>query len=161
MRKFDLILLTNGTPYNIFGIESNMHGIIIEIYTNSVSVLFFNPQNIGECSLIKVNKNDFIITEETLPNEIKLELQNNMEKMKSKTNYVFKSAKINLFDKVELVTENKKYTKYGLHKGEIGIVVDNTLADNCVEVDFIYLNENSEFYGDTFSIDINDLKVIK
>ena len=69
--------------------------------------------------------------------------------------------KFKLFDKVELVVEKEKYSKLGLHKGEIGFIVDEIVINNSIEIDFPNLNENSEFYGDTFSIDIDDLKIIK
>ena len=35
------------------------------------------------------------------------------------------------------------------------------MADNCVEVDFPYLDENNKHFGETFSINIDDLKIIK
>ena len=41
------------------------------------------------------------------------------------------------------------------------IYMDNNMADNCVEVDFPYLDENNKHFGETFSINIDDLKIIK
>lgn len=81
--------------------------------------------------------------------------------MKPKENFVFTLPKFKLFDKVELAVEKEKYSNWGLHKGEIGFVVDEIVINNSIEIDFPNLNENSEFYGDTFLIDIDDLKIIK
>ena len=88
-------------------------------------------------------------------------LEKNIEKLKTKENYTLTSPKFKLYDKVELIVEKEQYTKFELHKGEIGFVVDEIVINNSIEIDFPNLNENSEFYGDTFSIDIDDLKIIK
>ncbi len=83
MKKFDLVCLNNNTLYKNYGIEKNMHGIIIEISQNYVSVMFFNPHNLGEATLIDINKNDISIDKENLPDYIKVELENNIERIKS------------------------------------------------------------------------------
>lgn len=161
MKKFDLVCLNNNTLYKNYGIEKNMHGIIIEISQNYVSVMFFNPHNLGEATLIDINKNDISIDKENLPDYIKVELENNIERIKSYSNKIFAEPKFKEFDKVMLTNEDKKYLKFGLHKGDIGFIMDNNMADNCVEVDFPYLDENNKHFGETFSINIDDLKIIK
>lgn len=161
MKKYDLVYLKNNSQYRKYGIEKNTHGIIIDIFQNHCQVLFFNPHNLGEATLLYVNKADIDIDKETLPENLKTEIEKNIEKIKSKENFVFTLPKFKLFDKVELVVEKEKYSKLGLHKGEIGFIVDEIVINNSIEIDFPNLNENSKFYGDTFSIDIDDLKIIK
>lgn len=161
MKKFDLVCLNNNTLYKNYGIEKNMHGIIIEINQNCVSVMFFNPHNLGEATLIDINKNDISIDKENLPDYIKVELENKLERIKSNRNKIFTTPKFKEYDKVMLTTEDKKYLKFGLHKGDIGFIMDNNMVGNCVEVDFPYLDEDNEHFGENFSINIDDLKIIK
>ncbi len=160
MKKYDLVNLKNYLPYKKYGLDINMHGIIIEILSAHVKVLFFNPNNLDEATLLDIDKNDIGIDKEMLPENIKNELEKNIKKIELKENFVFSATEFKLYDKVKLSFQDKKYTKLGLKNGDIGFVVDNTIIDNTIEVDFPDLDENSPFYGETFSININDLKKI-
>ena len=160
MKKYNLISLKNDSPYKKYGVEKNAHGMIIDVLQNHVQVLFFNPRNNDEFTLIRVNKSDINLDKEELPENIKSILEKNIEKIKTKENYTFTSPKFKLFDKVELIVEKEKYTKFGLHKGEVGFVIDDIIINNSIEIDFSNLNENNKYYGETFSININDLKNI-
>lgn len=73
----------------------------------------------------------------------------------------FDDVKIKPYSRVELIVEDEKYTKIGIHKGDIGIVVDTFAIQNNIEVDFSGIDDNGEFYGDSLGINIDDLKVIK
>ncbi len=154
MKEFDLICLKNEKPYNKFSLGRGAHGVVLDVFSNSINALFFNAQNQSEYIIIDVKNGDFVADNEVLPNEIKAELQEGIEKIKSKAVAPFSPVPIKLYDKVELITKSDKYTKMGLNKGAVGVVVDNALIENCVEVDFSNLD-------DTFSVNINDLKVIK
>ncbi len=160
MKKFDLACLNNDASYKKFGVVKNMHGIIIELGQNYAATVFFNPRNASEFTLLNVNKNDISLDKEILPENVKIELENNIEKIKSKENCIFSPPKFKVYDKVELLVEDEKYTKFGLHKGAIGFVIDDDIINNCVEVDFSGLDENSEHFGETFSISIDDLRII-
>ena len=161
MKKYDLISLKNDTPYKKYGVEKNMHGLIIDVLQNHAQILFFNPRNNDEFTLIYINKSDIDLDREVLPENVKSMLDMNIKKLKSKENFVFTTPKFKLFDKVELVVEKDKYAKFGLHKGEIGFIIDNIVINNSIEIDFPNLDENSKYYGETFSININDLKLVK
>lgn len=158
MKKYDLIRLINNMPYKKYGIEKNTHGIIIDNLQNYVKALFNNPRNDDEFTLICVNKSDVDLDKEIIPENIKNVLDKNIEKLKTKENYIFTTPKFQLFDKVELIVEKEKYSKLGLHKGELGFVIDDVVISNNIEIDFPDLDEN---YGETFSIDIDDLKIVK
>ena len=161
MKKYDLISLKNDTPYKKYGVEKNMHGLIIDVLQNHAQILFFNPRNNDEFTLIYVNKSDIALDKEVLPENIKSMLDMNIKKLKSKENFVFTTPKFKLFDKVELVVEKDKYAKLGLRKGEIGFIIDDIIIDNRIEIDFTNLDENNKYYGEAFSININDLKLVK
>lgn len=161
MKKYDLISLKNESPYKKYGIEKNLHGIIIDILQNHIQVLFFNPRNNDEITLLYVNKSDIYLDKEMLPENIKIELEKNIDKLKTKENSIFTTPKFKLFDKVELIVDKEKYSKFGLHNGEIGFVIDDVVISGNIEIDFPYLDENNEFYGETFSINIDDLKIVK
>ena len=161
MKKYDLISLKNDTPYKKYGVEKNMHGLIIDVLQNHAQILFFNPRNKDEFTLIYVNKSDIALDREVLPENFKSMLDMNIKKLKSKENFVFTTPKFKLFDKVELVVEKDKYAKFGLHKGEIGFIIDDIIINNSIEIDFTNLDENGKYYGETFSININDLKILK
>ena len=62
------------------------------------------------------------------------------------------------FDSVELISEKEIYLKFGITKGQKGIVAHNTIVDNHILVDFTGVNKNGEFFGDTISVNIDDLK---
>ena len=161
MKKYDLISLKNESPYKKYGIEKNLHGIIIDILQNHIQVLFFNPRNNDEITLLYVNKSDIYLDKEMLPENIKIELEKNIDKLKTKENSIFTTPKFKLFDKVELIVDKEKYSKFGLHNGDIGFVIDDVIISGNIEIDFPDLDENNEFYGETFSINIDDLKIVK
>lgn len=62
---------------------------------------------------------------------------------------------------VELIVEDNKYAKYGIHKGDIGCVMDNKAVQNYIEVDFSGVDENGKYYGECISVKLDDLKLLK
>lgn len=71
-----------------------------------------------------------------------------------------KKSIINEYDKVELLVEDEKYFKYGVHKGDTGCVMEIWGRDD-VEVDFSGIDEKGNFYGDCITVAIKDLKVVE
>ena len=69
--------------------------------------------------------------------------------------------KIKFYDMVELLVEDEKYTRYGIHKGDRGCVMEIYSGHKDAEVDFSYIDDNGNYYGDCISVKIDDLKVIK
>ena len=57
-----------------------------------------------------------------------------------------KNTIINEYDKVELLVEDEKYSKYGVHKGDTGCVMEIWGRDD-VEVDFSGIDEKGNFMG--------------
>ncbi len=161
MKKFDLITLKNEEPYYKHNLEKDMHGIILENNLNTLKVLFFNPKNQGEYIVAKINACDVVADKEKLPENILNELSLNLKTIIAESKEKFETPKIKTYDTVELLVEDKKYNKFGIHKGDTGCVMEDYAVQNCVEVDFSGIDENGECYGDCISVEIDDLKVIK
>ena len=161
MKKFDLILLKNENPYKQYNLEKNMHGIVLENYFDTLIVLFFNPKNQGDYITATISVSDVMVCNEKIPEKMINELSSNIDIVKSKSKEKFEPLRIKEYDMVELLVEDSKYTKYGIHKGDRGCVMENYAVQNYVEVDFSGIDENGEFYGDCISVKIEDLKVIQ
>lgn len=161
MKKFDLVRIINEEPYLKNNLKKDMYGVIINIIENTLEVLFFNPQNMGDYAIICVRAKDVECQSEKLPIEIQKELTLNMDKIINKKEDILKPIKFNEYDLVELLVEDKKYSKFGIHKGEQGCVMSNRAVENYIEVDFSGIDENGEYYGDCISVKIEDLKKIK
>ncbi len=161
MKRLDLVKLIDEKPYMKNNLQKDMHGIVISKNENTIAVLFFNPQNIGNYAIVNVRKCDLIMDKEKLPNEVQQEILLNLNKILVKAKSNLEPVKINNYDMVELLVEEDKYTKFGIHKGDKGCVMDNNAIQDYIEVDFSGIDENGNFYGDCISVKINDLKVIE
>lgn len=161
MKKFDLVLLKNENPYKQYNLEKNMHGIVLENYFDTLIVLFFNPKNQGDYITATISVSDVMVCNEKIPEKMINELSSNLDIIKSKSKEKFEPLRIKAYDMVELLVEDIKYTKYGIHKGDRGCVMEDNAVQNYVEVDFSGIDENGEFCGDCISVKIDDLKVIQ
>lgn len=74
---------------------------------------------------------------------------------------IFKTRKIKIFAQVELLVEKDEYSQYGVHKGDIGYIMEEKVLLNQVLVDFGRLDENNNFFGDCICVDIDDLKILQ
>ena len=84
----------------------------------------------------------------------------NLDSVMKKASDILKPISIKEYDLVELIVEDEKYSKFGVHKGDIGCVMDNNAVQNYIEVDFSGIDENGNFYGDCISVKIEDLRVV-
>ena len=160
MKKLDLVKLINEKPYIKNNLQKDIHGIVVNEDLNQTSVLFFNPQNVGQYAIVNVNIKDIVVEKETLPTNIKKELLSKLDNILTKAKDYLEPVVINEYDMVELLVEEDRYAKYGIHKGDTGCVMDNKAVQNYIEVDFSGIDENGNFYGDCISVKIDDLKVI-
>lgn len=74
MKKLDLVKLINEKPYVENNLKKDMHGIVISENANTITVLFFSPQNIGNYAIVNVCVRDLIFDKEKLPNSVQQEL---------------------------------------------------------------------------------------
>lgn len=161
MKKLDLVKLINEKPYKSHNLIKDMHGIVVDANYEKADVLFFNPHNVGDYAIVKVMTADLYLDEEKLPIELKNELEFKLNTLKSKAKNIIEPIAINEYDIVELLVEEEKYAKFGVHKGDTGCVMDNNAVQNYIEVDFSGIDRNGNYYGDCISVKIDDLKVIK
>ena len=137
-----------------------MHGIVIKTNYDNADVLFFNPHNVGDYAIVNIRKEDLELEKEKLPAELEKELLSESDALKSRVKSVLVPVVINEYDMVELLVEKERYAKFGVHKGDVGRVMDNNAIQNYIEVDFSGIDKNGNYYGDCISVKINDLKVI-
>lgn len=122
--------------------------------------MFFNNVNQGDYLVIVMNKTDLIITDMFLPNNLCVELEkyieNNADKIASKTN--FEEIPFKECDEVELLVEKEKYSKYGIHKGDKGIISSNKATKCKILVDF---GKETEDFDGFISVDFDDIKKVE
>lgn len=161
MKKLDLVKLKNDKPYKTYNLVKDMHGIVVELNFDNADVLFFNPQNVGDYAIVNVKNVDLELEKEKLPVKFEKELLSKLDDIIEKAKNEIQPIKIKEYDMVELLVEEDRYAKFGIHKGDRGCVMDNNAVQNYIEVDFSEIDKNGEFYGDCISVKIDDLKVIK
>lgn len=161
MKKLDLVKLKNDKPFKAYNLVKGMHGIVVELNFDNADVLFFYPQNVGDYAIVNVKIMDLDLDKEKLPTEFEKELLSKLETLKLKAKNVIEPIAINEYDMVELLVEEERYTKFGIHKGDRGCVMDNNAVQNYIEVDFSGIDKDGNYYGDCISVKIDDLKVIK
>lgn len=160
MKKYDLVRLVNEKPYENYDLIKNMRGIVVD--ENEFNVMFFNPKDVGDYAIVKLNEYDVEKEKETLPenliNELDLKIKINALKAKNKT--FFKDIKVNAYDKVELIRDSARYADYGIYRGDTGCVMENYAVNGFILVDFSGVDKNGNYYGDCISVKIDDLKVL-
>jgi len=160
MKKLDLVKLVNNQKYNEYNLKANMYGIVINDIKNPMPILFFNHENLGDYVIIDVDRHDIVVEKEKLPITIQNEIIENLDKIISKSKNILKPNFVKEYDMVELLVEDEKYTKHGIHKGTKGCVMNNRAIQDYIEVDFSGIDFNGNFYGDCIAVKIQDLKVI-
>lgn len=161
MKKLDLVKLIDDKLYQKNNLKKDMRGIVIEEKFGYVSVLFFNQQNVGNFAVVNVYTKDIVLENERLPEEVQKEILSKSDYILSKAKDYLEPMQIKEYDMVELIVEDSKYTRFGIHKGDKGCVMDANAVQNYIEVDFSGINSNGEFYGDCISVKIDDLKIVQ
>ena len=131
--------------------QHNLHldaiGLVVKQKSNIVTVMFFNFKNSGEYATVDVDVKDVKLLDFELPDNIKQKLDEYIN-----THYIYEKNQFTTIsfeecDIVELLVEDKKYTKYGIHQGETGVIADDgSMVNNKVLVDFTGVDENKQFY---------------
>ena len=160
MKRYDVVELVNGQGYLDKNLQKGMTGIIMNLDFEFADVMFFNPQNVGEFALIKVKLKDLKQEDYRLPNEIITEISQKTEMLMHKAKDKLSPVLVKEYDLVELLVEDEKYARFGIHKGDTGCVMENNAVQDFIEVDFSGIDENGNFFGDCISVKIEDIKVI-
>lgn len=161
MKIYDFVQLINSLEYlEEKGIFKESKGTIIKLENNIASVLFFNEKNMGDYAVANVNTK-FLKTIGEFPTGELTNLNNFIKNLDQEKHDKLKYPNIKEFDLVELLIEDEKYSKFGVHKGNKGCVISNYAIQNQVEVDFSWVDKNGNFYGDCIVVDVDDLKVLE
>ncbi len=161
MNKFDFVELINlRDKYKLQNLYLSAKGFVIENCDKSSKVLFLNEFNEGDYAFVEVFNDDLKLTKEQpsrqLIDFIKVNLENFAHRTKG-----FKPRKFKAYQQVELLVEDEKYTKFGIHKGDTGTIMEDVAVKDNMLVDFGKLDENNNYYGDCVSVKINDVKIIE
>ena len=159
--KYEIVKLKNlKEEYVKLGLSKDSLGLLLNEKNSQCLIMFFNNVNQGDYLMLVMSETDLIITDMVLPNNLCSELEdyieNNADKIASKTN--FEELPFNECDYVELIVEKEKYSKYGLRKGDRGIIASNKATKNKILVDFS--NETEDFDG-FISVDFEDVKKVE
>ncbi len=159
--KYKIVKLKNlKEEYVKLGLSKDSLGLLLNEKNSQCLIMFFNNVNQGDYLVLVVNKSDLDITDMVLPSNLCAELEeyieNNADKIASKTN--FEELPFKECDYVELIVEKEKYSKYGLRKGDRGIIASNKATKNKILVDFS--NETEDFDG-FISVDFEDVKKVE
>ena len=159
--KYKIIKLKNlKDEYKKLGLSKDSLGLLLNEKNSQCIIMFFNNVNQGDYLVHVMSETDLIITDMVLPNNLCSELEeyieNNADKIASKTN--FEDIPFNECDYVELIVEKEKYSKYGLHKGDRGIIASNKATKNKILVDF---GKEAEDFDGFISVDFEDVKKVE
>ena len=162
MKEKSIVKLKNiDENLNKMDLDKDNLGIILKTESSTSLVLFFNKKIVGDYLVVNINNSLLEEQKDRLPDQIVKSLasaiSNNKLNLKKQS---FKSIEFEEYSMVQLTCDKEKYLKFGIHKGEIGIIVENYTINNEVLVDFSGINENGNFYGDCISVNINDLELI-
>ncbi len=161
MKIYDFVELINSLEYlEEKGIFKESKGTIIKLENNIAAVLFFNEKNMGDYAVANVNTK-FLKTIGEFPTGELINLNNFIKNLDQEKHDKLKYPNIKEYDLVELLIEDEKYSKFGVHKGNKGCVISNYAIQNQVEVDFSWVDKNGNFYGDCIVVDVDDLKVLE
>jgi len=161
MKKFDFVKIINNSKYSKNNLQKDMQGIVVDILEEKVKVLFFNSKNDKDYAVISIDKKDLSIEKENMPENFQLQLSLKLDNLITSGKDNLENIEIEEYDMVELIVEDEKYSKFGIHKGDIGCVIDDNMIDNYIVVVFSGIDENGEYYGDCISVNIKDLKILE
>jgi hypothetical protein len=117
------------------GIHKNYLGTIVKMEGDIYTVSFYNPKNLGEYAFAKVNKK--YLTFVFRPHEkIIAETQEFIENVDMEKHVRLTECDVEELDAVELIVEDSKYTRHGVHKGDRGAVISTYAIDNHWEIIF-------------------------
>ena len=159
MKKGALVRIINEKKQKALCIDKEERGIVLQTHSGIADVLFFNPKVMGEYTIKELSIHDLSVESEVLPKEIEQELFSDIEKVYKKAKVGFTPVPFKIGDRVQLIVEDDRYSKHGIHKDAIGCVVDDTVIQGKIEVDF-YEPEEAAAYDSAMAVKTEDLKAL-
>ena len=145
--------------YKKLGLSKDSLGLLLNEKNSQCLIIFFNNVNQGDYLVHVMGETDLIITDMVLHSNLCVELEehieNNADKISNKTN--FKAIPFNECDEVELIVEKEKYIKFGIRKGDKGIIASNKATKNKILVDF---GKETEDFDGFVSVNLEDIKKV-
>lgn len=161
MKKYDIVKLSNLIEeYKQNNLYLNAQGIILEFSNEKSKTLFFNEYNQGDYAYLEVRNNDIEIISEDVPSIFINYIQDNLKNFTPKEKG-FKKKEFEAYTQVELLIEDDKYSKFGVHKGDKGVIMEDYAVKDYVLVDFGRLDENNNYHGDCISVRLKDVKILE
>ena len=159
--KYKIVKLKNlKEEYKKVGLDNGSLGLLLNEKNSQCLIMFFNNNNQWDYLISFINKEHLEITDMVLPEKLSSELeeyiQNNADKIANKTN--FEEIPFNECDQVELIVDKEKYSKYGLRKGDRGIIASNKATKNKILVDF---GKETEDFDGFVSVAFEDIKKVE
>ena len=159
--KYKIVKLKNlKEEYKKVGLDNGSLGLLLNEKNSQCLIIFINNNNQGYYLISFINKEHLEITDMVLPEKLSSELeeyiQNNADKIANKTN--FEEIPFNECDQVELIVDKEKYSKYGLRKGDRGIIASNKATKNKILVDF---GKETEDFDGFVSVAFEDIKKVE
>ena len=159
--KYKIVKLKNlKEEHKKVGLDNGTLGLLLNEKKSQCLIMFFNHINQGDYLISFINKEHLEITDMVLPEKLSSELeeyiQNNADKIANKNN--FEEIPFNEYDQVELIVDKEKYSKYGLRKGDKGIIASNKATKNKILVDF---GKETEDFDGFISVDFEDIKKVE
>ena len=163
MKENDIVKLINfKEKYRKRNLYEKVNGVILKsLPLNKSLVLFLNDKIIGDYAVVEIDNIDLKLEDVKLPIDFIQELKKS-DKLKEEKLYEkqeFKVLNLAECDVVELLIEDEKYSKFGIHKGDVGVVAIDYATNDSILVDFSRVDKNGKYYGDCISVKIQDLKI--
>lgn len=161
MNKFDFVEIINlKEEYRAYNLYLHAKGFVIENYDWSSKILFFNEYNQGDYAFVEIFNEDLKPTEEQPPKQLIDLIKNNLQNFTLKEKGL-KPKLFKIYERVELIVEDAKYTKFNIHKGNTGTIMEDVAIQDYLLVDFGRLDENNNYHGDCISVKMEHLKHIE
>lgn len=136
MKLYDNIrLMEEIEELNQKGIHKGYPGLIVKCDEDIYTVCFYNPYNFGEKAYAKVNKK-FLTYSSRSDKRIIRELDDYLKSENMEKHTHLTECDVKEYDAVELIVENPKYTKEGVHKGDRGCVISTYAIEGHWEIIF-------------------------
>ena len=160
MKSKDFVkLIELKDSYKKYNLYLGVKGIIVETNKIYSKVLFLNDYNQGDYAFLEVFNNDLEIISDTTSNTLISIIDDGFKTFIPKEKG-FKSITFKAYDHVELLVESEKYAKYGVHKGDIGTIMEDVAVQDYILVDFGRLDEDNNYCGDCISVNLKDVKIL-
>ena len=138
MKIWDNVILTGEIEdLSKKGIHKGIDGTVVSVDGEMCTVWFSNPKNYGEYAFAKVDSK-FLQLSTPIPytEQMLAEMKSFIQNVDMKKHERLSECDVEELDVVELIVEDDKYARHGVHKGDRGSVNSTYAIDNHWEIIF-------------------------